>query len=398
VAYLREKGATVASANARPAGGSNHDAPAAFRSWKGVYDTSTSPSDSTGAVGPTRYVQLVNDKFGIYDRTNNAALSSGTLAALTGDTAGSLTDPQVIWDPGTSRFYYAVLDFSSNVFEVGFSKTETPGTSTDWCKYSDDAGYGSNVPDYPKLGDTQDFLLIGVNVFSSAGTYLRSDVDWITKPPAGPTCPSAASFLTGQRTSLLNADGTKAFTPVPANQTDTSSSGWIVAAKDPTGGSASSLSVFSVTKKADGSANIAGTGTSVSVTSYAVPPSAPQKGTSSVLDTLDGRLTQAVSAIDPSHGVVAIWTQHTVAGGVGSEVRWYEIDAARHSQLQAAAATSASLDVFNGAVAPRPGGRRRGRRVRGFDGARFSTRRPRPPMLPLRSCRRSAPPRSPPSF
>ncbi len=238
------------------------------------------------------------------------------------------------------------------MFEVGFSKTETPGTSTDWCKYSDDAGYGSNVPDYPKLGDTQDFLLIGVNVFNSAGTYLRSDVDWITKPPAGPTCPSATSFLTGQRTSLLNADGTKAFTPVPANQTDTSSSGWIVAAKDLTGGSASSLSVFSVTKKADGTANIAGTGTSVSVASYAVPPSAPQKGTLSVLDTMDGRLTQAVSAIDPSHGVVATWTQHTVAGGAGSEVRWYEIDGVRHTQLQTGKATSASLDVLNGAIAP----------------------------------------------
>ena len=60
-------------------------APVALRSWKGVYDTSVSPSDSTGAIGPTRYVELVNDQFAIYDRTNNGALSSGTLATLTGD-------------------------------------------------------------------------------------------------------------------------------------------------------------------------------------------------------------------------------------------------------------------------------------------------------------------------
>src|SRR5690242_14521955 len=57
------------------------NSPVTFRSWKGVYDTSVSPSDSTGAIGTTRYVELVNDQFAIYDRTNTTALSSGTLAA-----------------------------------------------------------------------------------------------------------------------------------------------------------------------------------------------------------------------------------------------------------------------------------------------------------------------------
>lgn len=331
---------------------SSSGAPVAFRSWKGVYDTSVSPSDSTGAIGPTRYVELVNDQFAIYDRTNNAALSSGTLAALTGDASGSLTDPQVVWDQGTSRFYYAVLDASSNVFEVGFSTTDSPTTEADWCQYTDDPGYGSNLPDYPKLGDTQDFLLIGANVFGSDGTYLRSDVDWITKPGPGAMCPSGDSFLTGQKQTLKNADGSKAFTPVPVQQTDASSSGWVIAAKDLTGSSRRTLSLFSVTKNADGTANIAGTATSVTVPTYKLPPSAPQKGTSAVLDTMDGRLTQAVSAIDPTIGSAAIWTQHTIAGGAGSMVRWYEIDPARHLQLQTGNASSASLDAFNGAIAP----------------------------------------------
>ncbi|TMK80676.1 MAG: hypothetical protein E6G47_06355 [Actinobacteria bacterium] len=299
--------------------------PVAFRSWKGVYDTSVSPPDSTGAIGPTRYIELVNDQFGIYDRTNNTALSSGTIATLTGDASGSLTDPQILWDPGTARFYYVVLDTSSNVFDVGFSTTDTPTTAADWCQYTDDPGYGSSLPDYPKLGDTQDFLLIGVNV----GLYLRSDVDWVTKPAPGPTCPSAGSFRTGQKQTLKNADGTKAVTPVPVNQIDTSAGGWIIAAKDLTGSTRRTLSLFSVTTNPDGTANIAGTATSVIVSTYALPPPAPQKGTTAVLDTMDGRLTQAVSAIDPTIGSVVIWTQHTISGGAG-----------------------VSLDVFNGAIAP----------------------------------------------
>lgn len=45
------------------------------------------------------------------------------------------------------------------------------------------------------------------------------------------------------------------------------------------------------------------------------------------IDTGDGRLPQAISAIDPARaGALAIWTSHTVSGGAGSMVRWYEID------------------------------------------------------------------------
>jgi hypothetical protein len=327
--------------------------PSTFRSWNGQYDTSVTPGDSTGAVGPTRYVELVNLKFGIYSRTSSTALATGTLASFTGDSAGNLSDPQVIWDPDTRRFYYVVLDFSYNILDVGFSKTDTPSSAADWCKYSADYGYGTNIPDYPKLGDTRDFWLIGVNVFNSSGAFLRSDVDWITKPAAGATCPAGSTFRIGQKANLLNAGGTKAFTPVPANQTDGSGTGWIVAAKDTTLGSGSFLSVFSVTKNSNGTANIQGTARSLSVSSYSLPPPAPQSGTSKTFDTLDGRLTQAVSAIDPSRsGKVAIWTQHTVAGGAGARIRWYEINPATPALFQSGSVSSSTLYVFNGAIAP----------------------------------------------
>ncbi len=322
------------------------------RSWQGINDTTVTPSDSTGAIGPGRYVELVNLKFAIYNRTSNTPLATGSLASLTGDTSGHLSDPQILWDPATNRFYYVVLDFASDIFAVGFSTSASPNTASDWCKYVANFGYGTNLPDFPKLGDTQDFWMIGVNVFNSRGLFVRTDVNWITKPGAGTTCPAASSFLAGQKAHLLNADGTQAFTPVPANQTDPSHQGWIVASKDTTVGSASVLSIFSVTKNANGTASIAGTASSVSVSSYSLPPSAPQAGTSHRLDTLDGRLTQAVSAVDPASGVVEVWTQHTVAGGAGSEVRWYEVNPAAPTIFQSGKATSSALFAFNGAVAP----------------------------------------------
>jgi hypothetical protein len=45
------------------------------RSFKGQFSSVNTPSDSTGAIGPTRYVQLVNVRFGIYSRTSNVPLS-----------------------------------------------------------------------------------------------------------------------------------------------------------------------------------------------------------------------------------------------------------------------------------------------------------------------------------
>jgi hypothetical protein len=94
--------------------------------------------------------------------------------------------------------------------------------------------------------------------------------------------------------------------------------------------------------------------------SYSLPPSAPQAGTTSTVDTLDGRLTQGVSSLDPAHkdpvtnkALTAIWTQHTVdasGGGTGSEVRWYEIDPKNKVLFQSGIAQSPSLYVFNGAI------------------------------------------------
>jgi len=317
--------------------------------WDGVVDDGGTPSDSTGAVGPDRYVELVNFRYGIYDRTGTL-LGAGSLADLTGDT-NSLTDPQVIWDAATNRFYYTVLDFSTDTLDIGFSLTSSPSSAADFCSYNFDFGYGSELPDYPKLGDTSDFLLVGVNVFTASNDFDGSDVEWIAKPPAGASCPSSLSF--GTRTRLLQPDKTAwAFTPVPANQADSSSVGWIVASNINAFTNNTSLSLFQVTNNS-GSANIDQIGTAVTVPSFSVPPNAPQAGTSYRLDTLDSRLTQAVSAVDPAHaGATAIWTQHTIGGGAGTLVRWYEINPASHSLLQSGSAVSSALDVFNGAISP----------------------------------------------
>ena len=308
-------------------------APQTVRSWEGIRDPRVTPSDSTGAIGPTRYIELINLRYAIYNRTSNVHLARGSLKELTGEPPrADVFDPQIIWDATTRRFYYVAADIinaTDNRIAFGFSKTDTPSSAADFCKYV--VRFGSRFPDYPKLGDNEGLLLIGANSFEEADSgqfrYLGSDLISITKPPAGSGCPRRDQFTVDTETRLFGADQRLATTPVPANQIDTREAGHVVATSNGvyTQGRADVLSIYRVTENPNGTMDLDGP-KALPVPSYAIPANAPQPGTSNVLDTLDARNTQAVEAYDPSPGEMALWTQHTVLGGSGAKVRWYEID------------------------------------------------------------------------
>jgi hypothetical protein len=337
-------------------------------SFDGTYQTQLTPPDPTGAIGPDRFVETVNTKYAIYTRAG-ALLDGGSLSSLTGLSGGlfgyNLSDPQVMWDSATGRFYYSVLYFDSFFFStglaVGWSKTSTPASAADFCQYAIE--FGGELPDYPKLGDSGDFLLVGYNAFGSfASTYDGSSFIAVNKPAPGADCAPPSAFKVYTSGVLANADGNRASTPVPAVLVDDSTgAGYVVANADLTDADsypdgASFVSVYGVTTSgtdADGLPVPALTGpTSVPVPSYQLPANAPQQGSTFLLDTLDGRFEAAVAAVDPAHeGRVAVWTAHAVFGGPGAEERWYEIDPAG-TLLQSGAASSTSLFVWNGAVSP----------------------------------------------
>ena len=293
-------------------------APSTVSSWEGLSDTDFAPSDSTGAVGTQRFIQLVNSQFGVYDKGATAPMASGSLNTLAGvSSADTLFDVQVIWDPTTSRFYYTMIDEisqTSNALAYGYSKTASPssGSSSDWCRYSID--FGSRFPDYPKLGDSKKFALIGVNVFQGS-IFTGAEALAINKPSNGSGCQSSPKIKT--KSPLMSNGSTFAFTPVPANEIDSKGNGWIAAI--PSTLPSKKISLFKV-KDDDGTAKIQQTATQLKVNQYDAPPNAPQSGNSIRIDTLDGRLTQSVAAVDPSHSdKFTVWTQHTVSGGAGIE-------------------------------------------------------------------------------
>lgn len=134
--------------------------------------------------------------------------------------------------------------------------------------------------------------------------------------------------------------------------TDATSGGWIVGSADVATGPASYLTVFKVTKNAQGLAELSAP-MSVPVPSYDMPANAPQSDTTQVLDTMDTRLTHAVAGYDPRIDATAIWTAHTVFGGAGAESRWYQITTAGTPHVSlSGVVTDSELYVFNGAISP----------------------------------------------
>lgn len=378
------------------------------RDWHGDLGT---PSDQTGAVGPDRYFEFTNSGYAIYTRTG-VLLGQGTARAMTHRTGADdyAYDVQTNWDPSTGRFYFATIadteaapDFAPTGSRLvyGFSKTATPDSADDFCTYDMDFGtYGSGwFPDFPKLGSSGDFMLIGVNAFSLPNFEKeRTDLAWISKPSPGSTCPAAPGAHQGVFKDLrdpANADAAtnQLFTPVPAQRYGNQDpAGWVVAtpgsiygpqnsedsvkpepsipwighyrrAYGPGVGTARQFFLLKVSKGSNGDA-VLGRASSLRVPQYAFPRSAPQPGTTKVLDTHDARFSQAVLSYDPVQQRMALWTQHTVFGGAGAEIRWYEVDVNGATVLRKGALSDTNLYYFNGAISSdrtvRPGGESHG--------------------------------------
>ena len=358
--------AAMASQSAGPeARGSQSgpNVPVVASGFSGQVDAGVSPPDTFGATGPTRYVQTVNRRVGIYSRTSAVPISGSTLNALTGFGTANVFDPQIIWDATTNRFYYAadaVVSSSDNRIAFGFSKSASPNSTADFCKYF--LNYGAKFPDYPKLGDNSFFMLIGVNNFQPS--FVGSDIIAIPKPvgtAAIATCPTFAALTGGRQrvfANIKNTGGTQlVFTPTPANSIDNNTFGYVIARNltlpstqlwiSPVSGTLGGIPAISPTR-------------TVTVPSYTFPPDATQPAfpgpvAAPRLDTLDARPWQAILSLNPLRSSLpSLWTQHTVANGAtASMLRYYEIRPSVNPPIvlrTGVVASSSTTFLFNGAI------------------------------------------------
>jgi hypothetical protein len=127
-----------------------------FRESGGYY-----PPDATLGVGPNHVIEMVNLQGAMWtkqgDPINTFALDQ-FFATGTDRTA----DPRIFYDPGSNRWFAALMDISTNSIHVAASTSEDP--TGEWYVY--DFPF-SNCPDQPSIGVSQDKFVVSVNTFAN---------------------------------------------------------------------------------------------------------------------------------------------------------------------------------------------------------------------------------------
>src|SRR5712671_4955210 len=80
-------------------------------------NSSATPPDANGAIGPGFFVEFINGTFAVYSKTNGAEvkrisdLNFWSAAHVSLSTDAGVSDPRVIYDPLSQRWFASMVDF-----------------------------------------------------------------------------------------------------------------------------------------------------------------------------------------------------------------------------------------------------------------------------------------------
>ena len=164
------------------------------KSWKGLdiieaggRDGIAHPPDVTLAVGPDHVVQMVHSAAKIWDK-NGQELQTAFLADFFNvDQYHSLSDPIVLYDPSTERWFSVIMETSPLIpgnscvigcfIDVAASESRDPTGL--WKVFR--IPFGKALPDYPMVGISNDKLVFGVNLFLRENQYLGAQAVIVDK-------------------------------------------------------------------------------------------------------------------------------------------------------------------------------------------------------------------------
>jgi hypothetical protein len=299
-------------------------APIPGPSFGGVPVQDSAPPDTNGAVGPNAYVQIVNEQFQVFTKSGTSLYGPANTSTLWAGFGGGCQtnndgDATVVYDRLAGRWIIQQFSVSTTPYLECIAVSATGDPTGAWHRYSF-GGFGSNFPDYPKLGVWPDAYYVTYNLFSGGlffvgpevcaysraqmlagaaatqqckpvndtnlGGLLPSDVDSATPPPAG-----APNYVLAFDTNVLERWKFHVDWATPANSTLTGPTTISVAAFDPACGGGGCI---------------------------------PQGGTGQTLDSLGDRLMYRLAYRnfgDHESRVVS----HAVTPGNSVGMRWYEL-------------------------------------------------------------------------
>ena len=338
-------------------------------------NTQALPADANGAVGPRHFVEFINGTVAVYLKTNGLSVQRKTNlkfwadAGLIISTDSDVTDPRVIYDPVSQRWFASQVDFDANAAANGLDPTleandfllavsAGPDPTGPW--------HGFLFQADPDTGYFADFPTLGVD---GNGVYISGDLFHGQDTPVGPALVSlpkadliAATPTIANRTWFgVMSYSSRGQVLQPAICFDGSSSGAVLAMGDIGSDSDPHSNVVNFTVQNSGSAAATlSAPLSIGVDPYVVPFNSDmgvplfnpvQPDGTTTLQANDARLSAKVYAVG---GV--LYAVHSTEVNNRIAIRWYRIDASTRALIESGTITDPNLDLFFPSIAANAGG------------------------------------------
>src|SRR2546427_958001 len=248
----------------------------------GPYTNRLTPPDVQVAVGPNHVFEMVN-VLGRISTKQGVAVRTFLLYTFFGvPSTDFISDPKVHFDAPSGRWFASITDVTTGSVLLEVSATGDPTGS--WNAYSVSTTTG--CADQPLLGFSDLVVIVSANDFSSCTSgnplYLGGQY-WVLNKPDLLSWAAARTMSFGPDPTLFSVHPVQSL-----RSTDTQ---FMVSTGS---GPTSTLTLFSITGVPPGLVLVSQQ--NLGIRSTAVPPSAPQLGSKSTLDTADNRVQDAMWA------------------------------------------------------------------------------------------------------
>ncbi len=160
----------------------NVQAPTVVRSFQAIPDNgAVIPPDTDGGVGVSYIMTFLNSEVRVQNRMGTvlSTISYGAFWAPVG--ASTLSDPRVLFDPGTGRFYAtSIANYESASSEVLLAVTDNGNPMGVWKYFTIKADMSNiNWADYPDIGYNDTWIALTANMFPVAGGSQAGPAMWV---------------------------------------------------------------------------------------------------------------------------------------------------------------------------------------------------------------------------
>ena len=335
-------------------------------------NSSATPPDCEGFVGPGFFVEFINGSYAVYSKTNGANLKrisdlsfwSNSNPPLSQD--AGVSDPRVIYDPLSQRWFASMVDFDgsaasdpsleSNDFLLGVSDTSNPRGTWHTFLFQADPDTGA-FADFPTLGIDSNAVYLAGDFYHGEDNPLGPGLVSIPKADlllANPTITNRTWFGVmdyDQRGDVLQ----------PVVCLDASSHGKVIATSDIGNDSDPHSNIVSFAVQNGGAAGATLSASTFIPTLPWIVPDSPYLGApgfapiqpdgSDTLQANEARFSANVYAVA---GV--LYAVHSTYFNDHIAIRWYRIRAADNVLLESGTIADPNLDLFFPSIAANSAG------------------------------------------